>query len=88
MKRKIPIVWCVMMIATVWPGVLLTDSFLANFEFARNWWPTWWWYMPLTVPFVPWGIWSPIKKSRAAIAASAVEMIEKVKQELAGGSGV
>lgn len=82
MKRRMPIIWCVILLATVWPGVELTDSFLANFEFARNWWPTWWWYMPLTVPFVPWGIWSPIKKSRAAISVSAVEMIEKVRQEL------
>ncbi len=84
MKRFMPIVWGLVLIATVWPGVVLTDSFLANFQFARNWWPTWWWYMPLTVPFVPWTMWTSLKKSRDAIDASARETIPKIAAEIDG----
>ncbi|MGQ0627391.1 MAG: hypothetical protein ACT4PL_04730 [Phycisphaerales bacterium] len=78
LKPLLPWIKAVVMVLTVWPGVVLVDSFLANFHFARGWWPTWWWYIPLSAPFVPWTIWVSIRRSQAAVDASARETIAKL----------
>jgi hypothetical protein len=45
---------------------------------------TWMWYLPLTIPTVPWVMWSTIKKSRAAALADAPELIQKVATAIGG----
>ena len=56
LDRRMPSITLVIFVLTVWPGVMLTDSFLVgHFEFYARWYDngdglqTWWWYVPLTV---------------------------------------
>lgn len=78
-----PIVFAVMLVLTIWPGVWLTDSLM------RTYFPgydvrTWIWYLPLTAPFCPWGFWSAIKRSRASARADLETMVPKIAGILDG----
>jgi len=84
LKPKMPLIFTVIMIATVWPGVWLTDSFLANFEFARNWIPTWWWYLPLSIVSAVWALWEAQRRNEKVIAVSIAEMAQKIATEIDG----
>jgi hypothetical protein len=81
MKPKLPLVFLVVLILTVWPGWWVTDSmirtYFPSYDFA-----TWKWYVPLTLPFVPWAMWTAIKRSRASARLEAAELIGKVKEHL------
>ncbi|MFN7021364.1 MAG: hypothetical protein ACK4WH_08575 [Phycisphaerales bacterium] len=76
-KPTMPLVYLVVLVATVWPGVWLTDSMLRSY-FTGYDWRTWMWYLPLTVPFVPLALASAWKKSRRSAAAEAAHLIAKV----------
>lgn len=95
MRRKMPIVFGVVLALTVWPGVMLTDSML---KLWFDWYYTWTqielfqiagfdaltylWYLPLTLFPLPW-IWrSLMARSRATMEVSAHEMIGKIAMEL------
>jgi hypothetical protein len=84
LKPLMPWVWGAVMVATVWPGVLLMDSFLGMFPGSSAWWPTWWWYLPLTVPFVPWTMVVAVRKSKAAAREHALETIPRLAALLDG----
>jgi hypothetical protein len=74
-------IFIISMVLTVWPGVWLTDSMMRTYfsGYSLGMWGTCAWYLPLTVPFVPLGIWRAIQKSRSSAHASAVELIENVR---------
>lgn len=76
---RIPIIACVIMLFTIWPGVWLTDSMLLTYyPPAQHWWPTWTWYLPITViplPFAAWGLW---KRSEAACRREAAIAIDRI----------
>lgn len=81
MLKKVPVIFAVLLVATVWPGVLLMDSLIPG---EWGWIPTWWWYVPLTVLPIPWAWRGAMKKSRASSHASALEMIKRIASELGG----
>lgn len=85
-KPVLPWVIGVVLVLTAWPGVIVTESMLATMVPGWEWlWRnTWWWYLPLTVPFIPWVMWSTLRKSRAAIHDSSHRTIVKVARELGG----
>lgn len=89
LERRMPAIALVIFVLVIWPGVVLTDSFLyGHFEFYTNWvnggLETWWWYVPLTVLSLVWGWFSALKKSEKTAGASAREAMEKIAGELEG----
>ncbi len=82
-KPRVPLLVAVALVATVWPGITLTDSLLrtywAGYDFA-----TWMWYLPMTVPFVPLTMWTAWKRSNASGDLSARELIARIAEILDG----
>jgi hypothetical protein len=78
-----PALFAIVLVLAVWPGLLLTDSMLRVYF---SWYdiPTWWWYLPLTVPSSPWAWRSAIRKSRESVHQRAQELIGKVAAEVGG----
>ncbi len=79
LRSKLIWVFAVVLIATVWPGVWLTDSMLKTY-FSGYDFATWKWYLPLTAPFVPLALWTAIKRSRASAQVEAMQIIERIRQ--------
>ncbi len=95
LRQRLPRVYALMLVLTVWPGAPLTDSLLrmwfdwyhhlTQIEFFRlgSWeWFTYAWYIPVCVlplPFM-WKGW--MRRSRATARVSALEMIAKIAGEL------
>jgi len=89
LERKMPTITALIFIATVWPGVLLTDSFMRlHLDFYTNWTnqglQTWWWYVPLTVLSLIWAWFAALAKSNKTASKSAREALEKIAAELNG----
>lgn len=87
LDRKMPAIALVIFALTVWPGVLVTDSFLRlHFRFYERWTTdglvTWWWYVPLTVLSLVWAWFSAMKKSDESATKSARETLGKMAEEL------
>ncbi len=84
MRKKTAWVFAILMVAAIYPGVELMASMAASTfpQWPWLWKTTYWWYMPLTAPFVPWLVWSSIKRSKAAIHDSAHHQIRKIAGEL------
>lgn len=81
MLPRLPVIFAVVLILTVYPGVLLTDSMIPG---EWGWIDTWIWYIPLTALPLPW-IWARLmKKCRAAAGASAFELLHKIAAEVEG----
>lgn len=80
-RPMFPTVFAVMLVVSIWPGIYLVDSMVRHYF---SWYdiPTWWWYLPLTVPTSPWAFWSAVKKSRASASVEARRLIERVATEL------
>lgn len=76
-----PWVFGIVLAVSIWPGIYLVDSMLKHY-FSGYDIPTWWWYLPLTVPTSPWALMSAMKKSRATGEVDARELIAKVASEL------
>ena len=87
MLPKLPWIFGVVSILTVWPGVILTDSLMKTYfpGFTASV-PTSWWYLPLTVLPLPlmWRSW--MRKSRTLGLASAQEQAAKIAAELAAAT--
>lgn len=83
MLPKLPAIFAFVIILTIWPGVYLMDTLIPG---EWGWIPTWWWYIPITVLPIPWMWRGLMKRSRAAIDASAKEAIAKIAQELGANS--
>ena len=86
MRPKIPAIFAVLLIVTVWPGLPLTDSFMYSFVWYERLMgesiETWMWYLPLTVLPIPFVWKSAMKKSRASAHEHALETIEKIRAVL------
>jgi hypothetical protein len=88
MLQQMPLIFMVVLIATIWPGVYFMDRLIPGswtwIPAFGSWWPqTWWWYIPLTVLPLPLAWRVLMRRSRGALEAAAVEAIEKVNRELA-----
>ncbi len=71
MSPKMPLVWLVILLVTIWPGLPLTENLIEAVG-PTGWWQyTMWWYLPLTVVSLPLAIWSGLKRSRAMMHTSA-----------------
>lgn len=84
-KPLMPMVMLLLLVATVWPGIWLTNSMLVSY-FPGYAYQTWMWYLPLTVPMVPWVMWSSWRKSVRSAAIEGRELIGKVSQFIEGRS--
>lgn len=86
MERRMPLIFAVVLVLTVWPGCWLTKNILTMY-LAETWalpiatW-TYWWYLPLTVLPIPWMWRKVMRESRAAAEASAREVVQKIAKEL------
>jgi len=77
LKPMLPIVFATVLIASVWPGVLLTDSMLKTY-FTWYTIPTWWWYFPLTIPFIPFAWLKAMRRSRESMHTEAAEIVARI----------
>ncbi|MFT3685963.1 MAG: hypothetical protein QM783_13755 [Phycisphaerales bacterium] len=84
LKQKLIWVYVIVLLVSIWPGMPLTKSLLATLVPSWEWlWGTLpYWYLPLSIIGAPWGLYSAIKKSRAELAISSVEMVGKIEKEL------
>jgi len=85
-----PIVFVVMLLVAIWPGLPLTDAFLSSFEWyarfeANTGILLWYWYLPLTILPTPFAIKSSLNKSRASAKESAIEATEKIGKAISAG---
>lgn len=78
MLPRLPAIFAVLLVFSIWPGVWLTHSMLrAYFSFyTYPEWVTWAWYIPLTVLPLPWALAKMVRRSREAAYASALESAE------------
>lgn len=83
MLRKAPLIFWAIAIFSVWPGVWLTDSMLRMY-FTSYDFPTWVWYLPLTVLPLPFMWFRSLRKSRALALASAHEAIQRLATHVDG----
>ena len=83
-KRGMQALWAVVLVLSVWPGVVLADKFIPS---DWGWIGThvWHWYMPLTVVSNAWAWWWAVRKTEQTTLASAVEAVAIVGKELGAG---
>lgn len=90
LRKKLPTIFAVLLIVTVWPGLPLTDAFLLGFgwyeRLVSGALETWMWYLPLTVIPIPFVWRSSMKKSQQSAREHAHETIEKIRTVIADGS--
>lgn len=89
LERRMPVITLIIFIATVWPGVLLADSFMRlHLPFYEQWTTnglkTWWWYVPLTILSLVWAWFAAMHKTNRTAAAAARETLKKIAEELQG----
>lgn len=95
MRRRLPLIFAVVLLLTAWPGVVVTDSMLRLwfgwynqltqlklFTFGGFHAFTYVWYLPLTVLPLPWMWRGWMRRSRATGRVSALEIIAKIAGEL------
>jgi len=81
-RRKMVVIAAVVLIATLWPGLPLTESMIDTYwAWHRVHVQTWWWYVPMWALGLPW-VWSAWKKCRREAEGEARQMIAKIEQEL------
>lgn len=74
MLPTLPLIFAMVAIATIWPGVWLTDSMLRTY-FSWYDFQTWMWYLPVSILPLPWAVRGMVRKSREAAQASARETL-------------
>ncbi len=89
MKRRTFWIFVLIWALTIWPGVWITHSMLRVYFPSYGsgggfWYPTWLWYLPLTVPFAPLSVRGAVRKSKASADKEARELIAKVAAALGG----
>lgn len=84
LRPLVPAVFLAVLILSIWPGVLLMDSFLGLIPGSSTWWPTWWWYVPLMVATSPLAWRTAWGRSRATAHDSGHRMVAKIARELGG----
>jgi hypothetical protein len=78
-RRMFPLVFALVTLLTIWPGVLITDSLIPG---EWGWWPTAYWYLPLTILPIPLIVRSLRKKTRVSTRAHAQKQIRTICQAL------
>jgi hypothetical protein len=90
-RWRMPVVFGVVLVLTVWPGEPLTDSLLRTYftlyerwtqELLGGWFGTWLWYYPMTVPFVPLVFRAMLRRSRAEARVHAEELAVRIAAAL------
>lgn len=84
-RMRVPLIFAALIVVSIWPGVYFMDQLIPG---EWGWIPTWTWYMPLMVVSAPWMWVSSVRKSRAIATEDAASLVERVRVELGGGSGV
>lgn len=81
-----PALWAVAMVLSVWPGVWMTESFLASVftSWPAAWKYTYWWYLPLAIVGAPWAVWVAWARSLASVHDSAHRVARRVAAEIPG----
>ncbi len=79
--RKLPIIFAIVLLATIWPGVYFMDALIPG---EWGWIPTSWWYLPITIIPMPWAWRNMQRRSTKAVAESAHAAIEKIAKEIDG----
>jgi hypothetical protein len=81
MHRRLPVIFAIVLAATIWPGVYFTDQLIpGEWGLIR----TEWWYLPLTVVPIPW-VWRALmRRSRESNRAEAEETLKKIAAEIEG----
>lgn len=84
LKPLWPWTFALVLLLSVWPGVLLTESLLAAMlpNWTWLWKTTWYWYLPLSTLGGIAGMHQALKRSRLTIAASTHEAAETIKSLL------
>ena len=85
MLPRLPAIFIVVLLFTIWPGVYFMDELVAQF-LPSLWrpWVTYYWYLPITVIPIPW-IWRGLmRRSRAALEQSSAQAIAKIAAEVDG----
>lgn len=94
-RRQAPAIYAAVLLLAIWPGVVLTDSFLSGFGWynaiARATgpvepWFTWAWYLPLTVLPAPFMFRGALRKSAESSAEHAGEQAQKIRAALSGSA--
>ncbi len=77
-----PTLFAVICLFTIWPGVWLMDSMLATYiPSSQGWWPTWTWYLPITVLPLPFAIRKVWRSSRDLATEDLRKTLASVARE-------
>lgn len=83
MRKKLPVIFAVLLVVTVWPGLPLTESFMLTMgwyeRLVSGWFETWMWYLPMTVLPIPFVWRTSMMKSVRSAHEHAIETVEKVR---------
>lgn len=84
LKRKMPAIVIAVLVASIWPGVWITDSMLATYFdwYPREFWKTCAWYLPMTILPMPWVWKTAMGRSRMLAEESARELAERIEAQL------
>jgi hypothetical protein len=82
LRRKFPVIFVIVAIFTVWPGVWLTDSLIQTYFAGASSWiiKTWMWYLPISIIPLPFAARSMWRKSQKAAAEHFAEVQERIAQ--------
>ena len=84
MHRRLPLLFAVVLLATIWPGVYLMDQVIPG---EWGWPATWIWYLPLTILPLPWAWMTLLRRSRQSTHAAAQEALRTIGAELGAPVG-
>lgn len=82
-QRRMPLIFIVLLIVTVWPGVYFMDQLIPG---EWNWIKTEYWYLPLTILPIPWFWRSTARKSLKVATEDAIGLIDKIRAEFHGAA--
>lgn len=84
LRRGMALVFLLICLVVVWPGVWLTHQMLGLYFDWYRWslWQTCLWYLPVMVGPLPWLGRRALRKSRAEARASAMQVIEVLSRNL------
>jgi hypothetical protein len=88
LKLKGLIFFGLILLLTIWPGIELTRSLLASTFPEQRWLidtlP--YWYLPLTIISLPWGLWEAWRRSNRSSHLAAHIAIAKLSQDIPGAA--
>lgn len=77
----LPWIFAVLLIVSIWPGIVLVDHLIPG---DWGWWPTWWWYLPLTIIPTPFTWQWAMKKTDVSTYVSSQETLAAIAKEVGG----